>query len=376
MSKKFPRRHSQMDEESAKAARIAPHIMTGIVLLVLMSLCAGCTQRSSPVLEYSRDNFVMDTLIHIQVYADDPALGKKALDEAFAEFIRIGSLTDKFADKNLPEPDASDVYRINKYAGIRPVRVSEDTLAMLERSIYFAELSDGAFDVTVGPLLDIWGFGQAQYRIPGEQELESNLALVGYEQMVVDGVKKTVFLPQKGMEIDLGGIAKGYAVDRAAQKLRQMGINSAIINAGGNIYALGSQPDGSPWLAGIQDPRDKNKLIAVLKVKDTAVVTSGDYNRYFIRNGIRYHHILDPSTGKPARHAISTTIVAPNATDADVLSTTLFVLGRGPGTELVEKLGNVQAVIVDEKYNLTYSQDLAEQIEFTGNEAYTVKGKF
>lgn len=348
-------------------------LVLGILMILLAAICAGCTDRSAPVLEYGRDNFAMDTLIHIQVCSADPELAKRALDEAFAEFSRIGSLTDKFAGKNLSDPDASDVYRINKNAGTEPVTVSEDTLAMLERSIYFAGLSDGAFDVTIGPLMDLWGFGQAQYHVPSDRELEPELDLVGYEQIVVDRVQKTVYLPHKGMELDLGGIAKGYAVDKAAQKLRQMGIESALINAGGNIYALGSQPDGSPWLAGIRDPRDENQLIAVLGVKDMAVVTSGDYNRYFIRDGIRYHHILNPATGMPARGVISTTIVAANATDADVLATTLFVLGPGSGKELMDKLFDVSAVFVDDMNNIICTEGLADQIEFTGSEAYTVK---
>lgn len=348
------------------------HIGWVIVLTLLMTICSGCADKSSQIQEFTRDNFIMDTLIRIRVCASDPELGQKALEEAFAEFTRIGKLTDKFVGKNMPDPETSDVYQVNKSAGIKPVQVSEDTLAMLERSNYFAGLCDGAFDVTVGPIMDIWGFGQTEYRVPSDEELKSKLVLVGYRRMIIDKVQKTVFLPEKGMEIDLGGIAKGYATDMAVRKLRQMGIESAMINAGGNIYALGSQPDGTPWLVGIQDPRDEKKIIALLNVRDTAVVTSGDYKRYFIRDGIRYHHILDPSSGKPSRKAISATIIAPNATDADVLSTVLFVLGSGQGTEFVKQFSNVNAVLVDERRDIAFTEGLTDQIKFIEGAGFSV----
>jgi len=347
------------------------HVVWGIVLTLFMITCTGCA--NSQIQEFTRDNFMMDTLIHIKVYSSDPELAQKALEEAFAEFNRVENLTDKYAEKNMPDPEISDLYRVNKNAGIKPVQVSEDTLAMLERSNYFAELCDGAFDVTIGPIMDSWGFGQAEYRIPLEEELKSKLALVGYRRLLIDGVKKTVFLPEKGMQIDLGGIAKGYATDLAVRKLRQMGIKSALINAGGNVYALGSRPDGTHWLVGIQDPRDQKNIIALLSVRDAAVVTSGDYQRCFIRDGVRYHHVLDPSTGKPAREVISTTVVAPNATDADVLSTTLFVLGSGPGVDFIKNFSDINAVVVDNQREIVFTRGLSDQIEFVDGAGYTKK---
>ncbi len=347
-------------------------LVPAIVLILSVTICGGCTDQSLQVQEYTRENFVMDTLISIKVYSSDAELGRKALDEAFAQFTRIENLTDRFAAKNLANPEISDVYRINQNAGLKPVQVSEDTLAMLKRSIYFAGLSDGVFDVTVGPLMDLWGFGKGQYNVPVDKELKSKLALVGYDAIVMDQAEKTVFLPEKGMEIDLGGIAKGYATDMAAQKLRQMGIESAIINAGGNVYALGTKPDGSPWLTGIQDPRNANKIIAIIQVKDMAVVTSGDYQRYFIRDGVRYHHILHPLTGKPAQEVISTTVTAPSATDADVLSTTLFVLGPQAGLKFIEQFSNTDAVFIDKQKEITLSPEMHKRIQFMDGSGYRV----
>lgn len=343
------------------------------ILAWFLFMGAGCVDRSTQPQEYIREDFVMNTLIQVRVFAPEAELGQKAGQEVLDEFTRIDHLTDRFAEKNLSDPEISDVYRINQNAGIRPVPVSKDTLTMLERGSYFSTMCSGAFDVTVGPLMNLWGFGQAQYHVPSTEELKSGLELVGYQQVVVDKTRKTVFLPEKGMEIDLGGIAKGYATDKAVQKLRQMGIESALINAGGSVYALGSKPDGEPWLVGIQDPRDEKNLVACLRIKDTAVVTSGDYERYFTRDGVCYHHILDPATGQPARSIMSSTIVAPSAADADVLSTALFVLGSGPGMELVNKISATDAVLVDDLGNITFSEGLSNQIKFTGGGGYTLQ---
>jgi len=357
-------------EEGKKSMR---KVICLTALSLILAMMPGCGERSVPLQQYQRDNFVMDTLVHIQVYCPDGQIGQLALGAAFDEFSRIADLSDKFAATNLSDPEISDVYRVNKNAGIKPVQVSDDTLVMLEKSLEYARLSDGAFDITVGPLMELWGFGQGQYRLPAVNEVQSTLALVDYQQVVLDKQARTVFLPVKGMEIDLGGIAKGYATDRAAQKLRQLGITSALINAGGNVLAIGSKPDGSAWSTGIQDPRDKTKLIAVIKVKDRAVVSSGDYERCFFADGIRYHHILDPSTGQPARQLMAATIVAPGATEADLLSTTLFVLGTGPGMEMANKLTDVQVVFIDEQKNISISPSLEQQIDFMAEGGYVHK---
>jgi thiamine biosynthesis lipoprotein len=340
-----------------------------IIFCLILVYCRGCTDKPQ---EYTGERFIMDTLVSVKVYSCDPQIGPRALQEAFDQFSRIANLTDRFAVKNMPDPEISDIYRVNKNAGIKPVIVSNDTLTMLEQSSYFADQCNGVFDVTIGPLMDLWGFGQNQYRIPSDQELQTSIALLGYKRIVIDKAARTVFLPEKGMEIDLGGIAKGYATDMAVSKLRKLGIKSAIINAGGSIYALGSKPDGSPWLAGIQDPRNKNRIIAVLKIRNCAVATTGDYERYFIKNGVRYHHILNPFTGQPARNVISTTVVASNATEADALSTMLFLLGPVAGMELIEEMPYTRAVFVDNLHRVIYTRELNRQIDFEDGGGYTI----
>lgn len=343
----------------------------GLLLFIIIA-CIGCDNKETETKEYILEDFAMNTLISIKVFSSDANLAKQALDEAFNEFKRIEALTDKFAEKNLPDPEKSDVYRINQNAGIKPVIVSVDTLLLLDKSIQYAELSEGAFDITIGPVMELWGFGQDQKSVPEDNELKNKLSLVGYEQIIINQEEKTVFLPKKGMEIDLGGIAKGYATDSAVKKLKELGITSAMINAGGNVFALGSKPDGSPWLTGIQDPRDASKIVAVVKLIDSAAVTSGDYERNFIEDGVLYHHILDPSTGKPARQGISATIVAPNATDADILSTAYFVLGYNKGMRNFYNTNKVNVLFIDNKQNIFFNQEILEQIDFVNDQDYTI----
>jgi thiamine biosynthesis lipoprotein len=340
-----------------------------------MSFCltlfsVGCGKGPATMQEFSGERHIMDTLIHITVYSEDKEKGQKALEEAFNTFERIHNTTNRF-QKNGQTPTASnDVVKINENAGTKPIAVSADTINMIERSNYFAGATGGAFDVTVGPVMDLWGFGKVEQHVPSDEEINRALSLVDYRKVQVDRNNMTVFLSQPGMSLDLGGVAKGYATDEAVKVLRQIGIQHAIINAGGNVYALGSKPDGSPWRVGVQDPRGEKGIIAVLNLKDKAAVTSGDYERYFEQAGVRYHHIVNPATGKQARDVMQATVVSDSATDADILSTTLFVLGAKKGLSFVKELPGTGAIFVDAGRQVTYSENLHDQLELTGNNGY------
>jgi len=352
------------------------YVLYLLSIFLILSLAVGCTPNSSgttPPIDtpqpadlekISGRFFIMDTYVTITVYSSDKTKGQEAIDQAAAEFQRINNLVGRFLGKNLSNPQESDVYRVNEMAGISPVQVSDDTLAMIKRAIHFAELSGGLFDITIGPIMDLWGFGGEEYHIPPEDELKQALLLTGYQKIIVDEQAKTVYLPGKGMVMDLGGVAKGYATDVAVQKLRALGIKSGIINAGGNIFVLGSKPDGSPWKVGIRDPRDKNGHLAVVDVIDSAVISSGDYERYFEENGVRYHHIMDPSTGKQARGLMATTVIANNSMDADIFSTLMFVLGTEKGMEFKKTLPEVEIVFTNDRKEITYSDGLNGKIEF------------
>lgn len=278
---------------------------------------------------FTGSEFVMDTLVSVTVYGPQAAEnGRAALDE----FRRL----DRLLSAYLPD---SDVGRVNAAAGREAVRVSRETAALVALSLKYAALSGGRFDPTVGPLVRLWGVGEGRTEPPSPVEIAAARRLVDYRRVMVDQAEGRLYLPQRGMALDLGGVAKGYAADRAAAALRARGVSSALIDAGGNIVALGTRPGGRPWRIGIRHPRREGQILGVLSVADRAVVTSGDYERFFLHGGRRYHHILDSHTGRPAEGFTSVTIVAPSSTLADLLSTAVFVLGPKDGPAFARRHG-------------------------------------
>lgn len=338
------------------------------VLLVVI----GCSSKPAQLQEFSADRFYMDTLVRITVYCGDAEKGKEALDSAFAAFAGVDDLTNRFAKAGKTE---NDVQLINKYAGVKPVKVNADMLEIVSRANYFSGLCNGSFDVSIGPVMDLWGFGQSEQKVPRDEDIAAALKLVNYRKVIVDAKNSSIFLADTGMSMDLGGVAKGYATEKAAKVLKGLNIQHAMINAGGNVYALGTKPDGSPWRIGVRDPRNDQGVIAVIYVQDKAVVTSGDYERFFEKGGVRYHHILDPATGKQAGSVMQTTIVADSATDADILSTTLFVLGPERGMDFVQGQQGTGALIVGTDKQVTMTDNLSGLLEFTGDGGYQLPEK-
>jgi thiamine biosynthesis lipoprotein len=249
-------------------------------------------------------------------------------------------------------PD-SEVSQISRHAGQKEVRVSPETLEVIERAIYFSRLSQGAFDITIGPVFRLWNFREG--KIPGERDLKENLERVDYRKIKIARARSAVRLEDPRMELDLGAIAKGYAVDRACEVLKKNGIGNFLVNAGGDLKVSGEKEKGIAWTIGVQHPRLPSEFIGKLNLKDAGVATSGDYEKSFLKDGERYHHILIPSTGMPARECQSVTILAPSAMDADALATTVFVLGPKKGFALIEKMPGVHAVIVDRRGSVRLS---------------------
>ena len=281
------------------------------------------------------------------------AKGQAAIDEGTGE---IRSL-EKLLTFKAP---GGDIYRLNENAGIRNVKLDPATVKIIKKSLQVAELSGGAFDITVGPLVKSWTMAKPGHHIPAQEELQKLLPLVNYKDVYIDdhdgGLKRS------GQMMDLGGIAKGYAGDVAIQIYKKYGIQSAFINLGGNVVALGSKPDGSPWKIGIRNPRPKEnatqgeQIIGYITVKDKAVSAAGDDQRYFEKDGQRYHHILDPKTGHPAKSDLmSVTLVADSSLDADAFDTAVFILGLEKGKALLHKYGNIEAIFVttDKKIHVT-----------------------
>jgi thiamine biosynthesis lipoprotein len=289
------------------------------------------------------------------------AFGKHAEESLRAvrdEAVRLEELLSCF----IP---GSAISRINRSAGMKCEGLSGDTYEVLSRAIEFSRYCQGLFDVTIGPLVTLWNNGKDTCRPPEHSRIRQVLPLVDYTDLLLDPCKKTAGLQRIGQSIDLGGIGKGFAGDKFLEVFKKYGISSAYTNIGGNVAALGTKPDGSPWRVGIQHPRQENSLIGLVSVADKAVVTSGDYQRYFIgNNGKRYHHILDPSTGYPAESGVvSVTIVAESSTVADALSTILFVAGMEKGLELLGRFPGAEAVLVDMDLQVYITAGLMEYFQ-------------
>ncbi|MGI5838163.1 MAG: FAD:protein FMN transferase [bacterium] len=334
--------------------------LVGVILLALLAGCRGRDHGADKPQAVARTGFMMDTIFEITAYG--PA--GEALQAATAALDEVRRLEDLLS----AHIAMSDVARINAAAGQDAVPVSPETIWLLEQSLAFSARTEGAFDVTVKPLIDVWGIGKKEDYIPTPDEVAAALALIGYHRVEIDSAAKTVFLPEAGMGIDLGAVAKGYAVDRAAAVLQEKGVSAGIVNGGGNIRVLGQKPDGSDWRIAVRDPRIEGGTAVVLSLADKAIATSGDYERYFIKDNQRYHHLFDPATGEPAAGGIiSATVVADSAMEADILSTAVFVLGPDDGLAAVGQMEAADAFIIRSDGSTVESPGLADKLQRVEN---------
>ncbi len=329
-----------------------------VAALSMWALAAGAEpdpRTGDHLVERSRK--VMGTMVSITVWTSQDVQTVAAIDEALAEFERLDRLMTTWTR-------TSDVSRINAAAGNgKPIRVAPEVFACIARGVEGSRVSEGAFDLTVGAFAGVWKFDEDNDgTIPPGELVEERRALVDWRDIVLDRKARTVRLRRPGQKITLGGIAKGYAVDRAAAILQRRGLVDFIVQAGGDLFVSGQRGDRR-WRVGIRDPRGpREAFFAALEIKDHTFSTSGDYERFTVKDGRRYHHILDPRTGYPAMAARSVTVLAPDATTAEVLSKTLFIWGPARGLELVEKLPDVEAVIVDADNQLHVSTGLKDRL--------------
>ena len=298
----------------------------------------------------------MGSTLRLTAWTSDPPGVQAAFEEVFAEFSRLETLLSTWiAD--------SDAVRINQAAGDRPVAVSTEVREVLAEARQISEWTGGKFDVTFGALSGLWKFDHDQDSVlPDMREVRRRLPLIDYRAIQIDAAAGTVLVARKGMFVHLGGIGKGYAIDRGVSILRRRGFHDFMMQNGGDIYVAG-QKDGRPWRLGIQDPRGAaGRIFAELDLSDGTFSTSGDYERFFLKDGRRYHHILDPATGEPARGTRSVTIVANRATTADGLSTGVFIMGPEAGMALIEQLPDIEGVIVSERNEVLISSGLRGRI--------------
>lgn len=299
-----------------------------------------------------RDLLLMGSDFTIAVVADSPKQGNEYIDIAVAEIKRIEKLISSW-DPN------SQTSLINKNAGIKPVVVQPELFQLIKRSLQISKITAGAFDISYASMDKIWKFDGSMKEMPSPESIKASVQKIGYQNIVLDAKTHSIFLKQKGMKIGFGAIGKGYAADKAKALLIQKGVQSGIINASGDLNAWGTQPNASDWLVGITNPLNTKKMFSWMPVKNQAVVTSGNYEKFVKFNDIRYAHIINPKTGYPTTGVQSVTIFAPKAELADALATSVFVMGVEVGLDFINQLKGVEAIIVDDSNNFHTTNHIA-----------------
>lgn len=324
-----------------------------VCIFFVVAFINSCSHGKQRIFKETRTSFY--TIVSITVVSDSKDQAKKAIDASFDELDRLATILNFYSS-------TSEISMINRMAGEKPIKVSSDTINILKKAVRISKITDGAFDVTVGPLVKLWDI---QHRvIPSKEQIEEKQRLVGYKNIIIDKNNSTVFIKLKGAQIDLGGIIKGYAVDKIVQVFHRNGIKSGVISVGGEIRALGKKPDGTLWTIGIQNPRQKgtdDKVIATVELSDKAFSTSGDYMKYFVKDGVRYHHLLDPKTGYPSKQCGSTTIIANDNTTTDGFSK-LFILGPAKGLAVAKEEG-FDVLFIDCKEHIVMSDGLKNKVK-------------
>lgn len=293
----------------------------------------------------------MGSRFDITIVAEDEKKANAYIDEAIEEIIRIEKLISSWD----PQSETSE---INKNAGIKPVKVDQELVDLIERSIQISKITDGAFDITFASMDKVWKFDGSMKEMPSKEVIQQSIEKVGYTNIVIDENLQTVYLKIKGMKIGFGALGKGYAADKVKAMMIEKGVKAGIINASGDLTAWGKQPDGKDWMVGISNPLNKNKVFSWFPVVNAAVATSGNYEKYVTFNGKKYTHIIDPRTGYPASGIVSVTIFSQMGELSDALATAVFIMGVETGLNMVNQLKGVECIIVDENNKIHTSDNI------------------
>jgi len=300
----------------------------------------------------AREQAIMGTAIRVESWSEDRANGEAAIAAVMEEMHRIDAAMSPF------KPD-SELSRINREAARRPVPLTQEMFALIQRSIAFSRMSDGAFDITFASVGQLYDYRERVK--PSDAQLAAARSAIGYQNLILDPQACTVRFAHAGTRIDLGGFAKGYAVDNGAAILRRHGIAHGIVTAGGDTHIVGDRR-GRPWAIGIRDPRRAGEVVAMLPLENTALSTSGDYERFFESDGVRFHHVIDPRTGKSPSHVQSVTVIAPDGLTTEAFSKCVFVMGVEKGLQFIESKPGVDAVVVDGMGLLHYTTGLLDDV--------------
>jgi thiamine biosynthesis lipoprotein len=334
-----------MGRDDTESGRLLYHTYMKLVFVMICLLAPGLA--AAEWLDRVEDG-IMGTRIHVELWADDPAKGQAAIEAVLDEMRRVDESMSTYKS-------TSEVSMVNARAAQGPVKISAELFDLLNTALDYSRVTDGAFDITYASVGYLYNFRKHIH--PNEKEIEAALPGVNYRHVVLDPKEHTVRFTQPGVRIDLGGIGKGHSVDRGIALLQGRGIAHALVTAGGDSRIIGDR-FGKPWVVGIRHPDRKDEVIARIPLEDAAISTSGDYERYFDEDGVRYHHIIDPGTGHSACKVRSATIIGPTATRTDGLSKTAFVLGPERALEIYNRLDDIDAILVTPDGRVLYSKGL------------------
>ncbi len=319
-------------------------ILKAIILLLLVSTNTAYADW------YKQEQTIMGTLIKVELWHNKRLQAKKCISLVMTDMQRIDASMSPFKHD-------SELSHLNRTAATQAVKVSKELFQLVSKANRISEQTHGQFDITFASAGRLYDYRKAIR--PSDEQLKNLLEAINYRHVLLDPRKRTIHFQHPQVYVDLGGIAKGHAVDQAIKILRQCGIKHALVSAGGDSRILGDK-QGLPWMTGIRHPREKNSFVVLLPLTNTAISTSGDYERYFIEDGVRYHHIISPASGKPANKARSVTILGENTTTTDALSTAIFVMGPQKGLETIETLPSIEAIIIDTKGKVHYTSGLLQ----------------
>ncbi len=332
-----------------------------LIVFTLLSI-TGCSKKtSSPI---SRSEILMGTIIKVTIFDSS---NEKVLDEVFNKIKELESTLSINANGTL-------IDKINESAGVAPVKVDDDTYNLISKGIEYSNLSNGLFDISIGPLVKLWSIGLPEAKVPSKEEINEKLPLIDFNNIELNDTNKTIFLKKSGMLLDLGGIAKGYTADKISDILAENNIKNALIDLGGNIYTHGTKITGDDWKVGIQDPfSERGEIIGSITISNKSIVTSGIYERFIEKDGIKYHHILSPETGYPYDNDLAgITIISNKSIDGDALSTSVFAMGLKDGINFVEKLENIEAIFVTKDKRVHITSGLKDNFVIT-NESFVLE---
>ncbi|AIY82552.1 apbE family protein [Clostridium baratii str. Sullivan] len=332
------------------------------VAILLVFSFIGCTEKKKAEPIYRTELF-MGTAIKVTVYDKQD---EEILDKAFKRIIEIEDLVSI-------NKDNTEITNLNKNAGIKGVKLSEDSFNIIKKGLEYSKLSNGGYDVTIGPLVKLWSIGLPEAKVPNKDEIKNVINKIDYKKVKVNDETKEVFLEDKGMMLDLGSIAKGYAADEIAKVLKENNVKQAIIDLGGNIYALGLKDGDQDWKVGIQDPfTERGNVVGSVEVSNKSVVTTGIYERFIEKDGIKYHHILNPKDGYPYKTDIAgVSIIADKSVDADGLSTLVFTKGLDEGIKFIEDLDGVDAIFITDDRKVYTTKGIKDNFKMI-NESFTL----